>query len=91
MPIGIYLSIYDPTGAYGKFDGVYLVQIPDQSQTYGFGIHRGACIRRVTKLSFERGMLSAPELDKPSQVIGCPNILLDVLLQVAAVPGEIFH
>lgn len=91
MLIGIYLSIYDPTGAYGKFDGVYLVQVPDQSQTYGFDIHRGACIKRVTKLSFEQGMLSAAELDKPSEVIGCLNIPLDVLKQIAAVPGEIFH
>ena len=63
--------------------------VPDQSQLNGFDVRRSACVEAKTKLTFTKGMLTKVDLTRPSPVVGCLEIPLNVLQRIAQVPGEI--
>ncbi|MEM6621128.1 MAG: hypothetical protein AAF674_02785 [Pseudomonadota bacterium] len=84
------VKVEDRKGWYGGPLKEFLVEVPDQSGTFGADIHRGACIKRTTKLEFTQGVLTSATLNKPSEVEACLSIPLDILKAVVEVPGALF-
>ncbi len=66
----------------------HVVLLPDPMLTVSHDVTRGACIQRVTTLTFTKGILTAFDLKKPSEVLACLSIPVEALKTLAAIPGE---
>ena len=67
----------------------YVALVPDPISVGQYNIHRGPCIDRNTKVVFVNGSISTLELIKPSEVLGCLQIPLDIAKAILAVPGSL--
>lgn len=65
--------------------------VPDPDIIGSIKVRRGAFIKKVTKLEFDKGILTATEIDNPSELLGFINIPVDVVKALAAIPSELLH
>ena len=60
--------------------------IPDPSSVAALDVNRFACVEANTSISFNKGILTGYEIEKPSEAVGCLTIPLDVISTVIAAP-----
>lgn len=88
VPVAIELSTTDASGL-SEIHAKYIVLLPDPTRVAGYDIVRGPCIKRVTDLTFSKGLLTSAHVQKPSEVLGCLDIPLEIVRTVLSLPGEL--
>ena len=63
--------------------------LPDPRLLMSYNIRRGPCIQRVTNLKFTNGVMSSVDLSKPSEVLGCLDIPLQIAKAFTSIPSEL--
>jgi len=71
------------------FAGSYMTIVPDPTYVVGVDIERGPCIKRDTKITFANGILTKYDLTKPSEVLGCLAIPLELAKAIVSIPGAL--
>ncbi|WGJ16080.1 hypothetical protein QEV83_07510 [Methylocapsa sp. D3K7] len=67
----------------------FLLTIPDPILVGQYDIVRGPCIERTTNITLVKGVVTSYDLNKPSEVLGCLQIPLDVGKAILSVPGSL--
>jgi len=60
--------------------------IPDPSRVAAIDINRYACVTAQTDITFKDGLLVDYSLNKPSELVGCLSIPLDIISTVISAP-----
>ncbi len=86
-PVIIELSYTSPLA--GQYGAQFLALVPDPRRQVGFDLTRAACVEKVSQLSFDRGILTRASVDKPSEILGCLEIPLEVAKAIVSVAGSL--
>lgn len=62
--------------------------IPDPSRVAAIDINRYACVKAQTDITFDQGILVDYSLDKPSELVGCLSIPLDIISTIISAPVD---
>lgn len=79
----------DGSSQAGPITKQYLAIVPDPLAVGSYNIRRGPCIDRNTQLSMTDGVVTKVDLNKPSEILNCLSIPLDVGKAIASVPGAL--
>ena len=76
------------------FNGDALVEqrillLPDGSPKICMSIKRAAFVKKVTNLTFDKGILTEVHIDKPSEVLGFMDIPVSITKAIASIPAEL--
>jgi hypothetical protein len=88
VPIGATVTVHGH-GNWHVHEGK-TVLVPDTGFVGGYDVTRAACVQKVSKLTLNKGMLTKLDVDKPSEVVGCLSIPLEVLKKLLEVPKSLF-
>ena len=84
-PVAVSIRVTDFSGNVREI----VTLVPDQRVTSGIDVARSTCVEANTALTFTKGMLTQVDLTRPSPVVGCLEIPLQVLQRIVQVPGEL--
>jgi hypothetical protein len=74
-------------------DGVMVEQrillLPDGAPKICMPIERAAFVRKVTNLTFDKGILTEVHIEKPSEVLGFMDIPVAIAKAIASIPAEL--
>jgi len=62
--------------------------IPDPNRVAAIDINRYACVKAQTDITFDQGILVDYSLDKPSELVGCLSIPLDIVSAIISAPVD---
>ena len=60
--------------------------VPDPYRIIGVDVHRHACVQTDNQLTFNNGVMTSYNITKPSEVVGCLSIPLDIIGAIVAAP-----
>ncbi|WP_421981438.1 hypothetical protein [Roseibium sp.] len=63
------------------------VDVVNTKQVSSFDVRRAACVKKVTDLTFEDGVLTKADITKPSEILGCISIPATILKAIVGFPG----
>lgn len=86
VPVSIRLRGTAPDS---KVDAAFLAVVPDVRSVAAYDVTRGPCIQRVNTLTFNHGLLTKAELNKPSEVLSCLEIPLAIAKAFASIPSQV--
>lgn len=66
------------------------IQLPDRTRIGNIAVTRAAFVNKVTKLTFNSGVLTKLDITKPSETIAAIQIPIDIVKSIVSIPGEIF-
>lgn len=55
------------------------VEVVNTQQVSSFDVRRAACVKKVSDLTFENGVLTKADITKPSEILGCISIPATIL------------
>jgi len=78
------------------FDGEAVIEqrillLPDGSPKICMPIERAVFVRKVTNLTFDRGILTEVHIEKPSEVLGFMDIPVSIAKAIASMPAELIQ
>ncbi|WP_119390377.1 hypothetical protein [Taklimakanibacter lacteus] len=68
----------------------FVVLVPNPRLIGTYDVRRGPCIKKTNELAFTNGVLTKIRVDKPSEVLGCLSIPIDVAKAIVSIPAELF-
>jgi len=67
------------------------VDLPNRGPIASLPIEWGACIEATYKVTFENGIPIKQEIDRPSEVVGCLDIPLNIVRSIVRLPTELIQ
>jgi hypothetical protein len=68
-----------------------ILLLPDHSPKICMPIERAAFVKKVTNLTFDRGILTEVHIGKPSEALGFMDIPVSIAKAIASVPAELIQ
>ena len=65
------------------------IPLPDRTRIGNIAVTRAAFVNKVTKLTFDNGVLTKFDINKPSESIAAIQIPIDIAKSIISIPGEI--
>lgn len=65
------------------------IYIPNGAPITSFDISRAAFVEKKTELTFENGILTTIQVNKPSEILGAVSVPFDILKAIVAIPAEL--
>lgn len=66
-----------------------LIVVPDQELIASVRVTRAAFVKKITKLTFSKGVLIGTDVNNPSQLLGFMNIPVDIVRMLVSLPSAI--
>lgn len=63
------------------------LEVVNTRQVSSFDVRRAACVKKVTDLTFENGVLTKADITKPSEILGCISIPASILKAIVGFPS----
>ncbi|MBG6154765.1 hypothetical protein IWQ52_000607 [Labrenzia sp. EL_159] len=63
------------------------VDVVNTRQVSSFDVRRAACVKKISDLTFQEGVLTKVDITKPSEILGCISIPASILKAIVGFPS----